>query len=244
MSCQSCHHPGDAWSDGLPRAHGRGGAVLPRRTPSLVDVAYETTLFRDGRASSLENQALRPFFHPLELGSGGRGLLIAAGRNPNYRKSFETIFPAEGINLSTIAQALAAYQRTLIASPNAVDHYLDGHQEALSPEALAGAVLFKGKAQCATCHMGWRFGGTGFAINGVLSRDKGRKLDVPAWPDATGRFKVPSLRGVSKRPPYMHAGQIEGLEAVLDHYTSPRAPIRIDLSPDEIRHLIAFLRVL
>jgi cytochrome c peroxidase len=76
-----------------------------------------------------------------------------------------------------------------------------------------------------------------------------------------GAFKTPSLRGVSTRPPYMHAGQFTSIEAVIAHYVkapaavvghtelshgvaghSERQPIR--LSEQEVKDLAAFLETL
>lgn len=66
-----------------------------------------------------------------------------------------------------------------------------------------------------------------------------------------GAFKVPSLRGVAERAPFMHAGQFPDLDAVVAHYRrAPRAATgttelrRLRLSDREARQLVAFLRTL
>jgi cytochrome c peroxidase len=65
------------------------------------------------------------------------------------------------------------------------------------------------------------------------------------------QFKPPSLRNVAERGPYMHAGQFATLEQVLNHYnTAPEAPgghselEPLDLSDQQIRQIIAFLKTL
>jgi len=123
------------------------------------------------------------------------------------------------------------------------------------------------------------FHNTGVAPRPELATDHGRLTGATAvlsdefncrsrWSDARERcpelefivtgehtldraYKVPSLRNVAERAPYMHAGQFATLAEVLDHYNrAPAAmtghtdlrPLR--LKPVELRHLEAFLRTL
>ncbi|UGQ49137.1 cytochrome-c peroxidase [Massilia endophytica] len=67
-------------------------------------------------------------------------------------------------------------------------------------------------------------------------------------PTLEGAFKAPSLRGVALRPPYMHAGQLAGLDAVIAHYRAApparygRSELRpVALSGEEAQYLRAFL---
>jgi cytochrome c peroxidase len=77
------------------------------------------------------------------------------------------------------------------------------------------------------------------------------RFAVTSGPELIRAYKTPSLRNVSNRAPYMHAGQIASLDDVMAHYAAaPAAPfgrselVPIRLSPNERRQLIAFLATL
>jgi cytochrome c peroxidase len=157
MSCGKCHLPDLASSDGRPRAIGHDGAVGTRNTPSLLNVAYSSTLFWDGRASSLESQALAPLTNPREHALVSSAAVAAIVRSDDvYTRDFSAAFNVapERITGEMVGQALAAYERTLIAGGSAFDRFEYGHQvEALSAAQARGLELFRGRAQCAGCHL-------------------------------------------------------------------------------------------
>jgi cytochrome c peroxidase len=133
MSCATCHDPALAFGDGRSRATGFGGTALERNTPTLLNIGYARSLFWDGRASSLEEQARGPLLSPAEM-HGGRA---AAGRAPAGRSELR-----RGL------LALAAYQRLLVTPKARFDRYLGGDRGALSPREKRGLALFVGKASC------------------------------------------------------------------------------------------------
>jgi cytochrome c peroxidase len=157
ISCASCHQPQKAFSDGRRVAHGIGGQEGTRNTPSLLNVAYNLTEFWDGRRPSLETQALDPLTNPLEHGLKDENDLMDRIRSdPSYMTEFSAAFAldAASITSSHVAQALASYERTLIAGGSPFDRFYFGHDRtALNPAAERGLALFRGAAQCSTCHV-------------------------------------------------------------------------------------------
>jgi cytochrome c peroxidase len=155
ISCASCHIPEKAFSDGLSVAKGLNGQRGTRNTPSLWNVAFAADQFWDGRRTSLEQQAIDPLLNPREHGLKDVPKLLAIIRaDPVYRREFDR-GPVGGaaITRDVVARALASFERTLIAGGSPFDRYLyGGDSRALSDSAARGLALFRGRAQCATCH--------------------------------------------------------------------------------------------
>ncbi|SFI21894.1 cytochrome c peroxidase [Collimonas sp. OK307] len=156
ISCASCHHPEHAFSDGLPVAKGIGGQLGTRNTPSLMNVAFNVTQFWDGRRPSLDAQALDPFVNSHEHGLNNQQALIEILRSdPEYVSAFQTAFQVSPsrIEAKHIGQAIASFERTLVAGNSPFDQYFfQGDRTALSRSAVNGLSLFRGRAGCATCH--------------------------------------------------------------------------------------------
>lgn len=253
LACVDCHRPELGWQDGLPRARGMGGHSLQRRTPSLLDVAWGETFFWDGRAPSLEAQALMPVQAPDEMNQT-LDVLIARLRGIEfYRGLFADAFPqAPDITADNVAKAIAAFERTIASGSTPFDRWIDGDDDAIDAAAKRGFVLFNGKANCAACHSGWRLTDDSFHDIGLpASADLGRGpvIGVPLLERA---FKTPSLRNVAARAPYMHDGSVGSLRAVVDHYADgivQRPTLsddlkRITLTDAERDDLVAFLKTL
>jgi cytochrome c peroxidase len=154
-SCASCHRPAQAFSDGNAVARGANGQHGLRNTPSLLNAALQTSLFWDGRRASLESQALDPLLNMREHGlPDAQAILRLISENKTYAAAFLRAFPASTtIDTTQVAQALASYQRTLLAGNSSFDRYYYQHeQQALSPAAIRGLALFRGRAGCASCH--------------------------------------------------------------------------------------------
>ncbi|HLL55181.1 MAG TPA: cytochrome-c peroxidase, partial [Myxococcaceae bacterium] len=145
-SCATCHDPKRAFTDGLPVAHGRNGP-LQRNTPTLLNLEARAPYFWDGRARTLEEQALVPITNPQEMGRSLDDLVRLLSSLPEYTAAFG----AEGITPDTIARALAAYERTLVSGRSRYDRYLFGERDALTFEELKGLEVFEGKGECTTC---------------------------------------------------------------------------------------------
>lgn len=156
ISCATCHQPKKAFTDGRAVARGIQGRTGTRNTPSLWNVSFMTSLFWDGRRTTLEQQARDPLVNPREHGARAPQLLATIRTDEHYRVEFLNAFGvrADAIELEHVGMALAAFQRSLQASDSPFDRHLYRHdKQALDAAAARGLALFRGRAQCASCHL-------------------------------------------------------------------------------------------
>lgn len=252
ISCATCHNPALSWGDALPRAIGHGMQTLGRRTPTILNVAWASTQFWDGRAETLEQQAVGPITAAAEMNSQMDSLRTRLAAIAGYQRLFAEAYPGETITEKTIAKALATFERTVVSGIAPFDRWVKGDARAISAEAKAGFALFTGKANCAKCHSGWRFTDDSFHDIGVPGADSGRGK-ILGLEDMHFAFKTPTLRNVDRRAPYMHAGTEATLEDVVDLYDRGGRVRRPSLSPEikplhltaaERRTLVAFMHTL
>ncbi len=220
ISCATCHVPEYAWTDLEPLSPGENGQRQLRRTPPLQDVGWNNLFGRDGRFESLEGFILGPIANENEMNQNLDHLPHELSNDPVYRTKFEAAFGDSPITLDGVTQSLAAYVRTLKSGISAFDRWVAGDEDALSASAKSGYDLFAGKAGCSQCHTGWRFSDQQFHDIGIQSTDLGRGIIKPKDIAMQYAFVTPSLRNVAIRPPYMHNGSMQTLEAVIDHYMS------------------------
>ncbi len=254
IACATCHDPRLAFADGEPASKGVTGRPLKRHTPTLWNVAWSPLLFWDGRASSLEAQVRFPVEHPDEMGSTLDNAVQRFSRHASYVRDFAAAFPDAEPKISpqTIAQALAAYERTLVSPPTRFDKWVAGDAKALTASELRGLAIFAGKGQCINCHNGFAFTDHNFYDIGLPSDDKGRGAEI-GLAAADHAFKVPTLRELAWTAPYMHDGSLATLDDVVRVYETggvarpTRAkdlPPVIRLTDAERADLIAFLESL
>jgi len=222
VSCASCHNPSLGWRDALPTASGFRMQPLPRRTPSVLNSAWLASLMWDGRADTLEAQALMPLTAPTEMNmtmpEAVQRLQAIAGYQPLFEAAFGAGKPIDGAGIQA---ALATYERSLVSPRSAFDAWVDGDDHALSAAALRGFALFTGKAGCVSCHSSWRFTDDSFHDIGLPGDDPGRgRYAPPQVVPMQHAFKTPSLRDLPPRGHYMHDGSIDSLPAVLAHYAA------------------------
>lgn len=252
VSCATCHNPSFAWGDRLPKAVGFGMKVLGRRSPTVLNVAWGQSMFWDGRADSLEAQAIGPITSAGEMNLSLSDLEATVRGIAGYAPMFKAAYPGEGVNAKTIAKAIAQYERTVISGIAPFDRWVKGEKKALSASAKRGFVLFNGKARCSACHSGWRFTDDSFHDIGVPGDDLGRAKVIPL-PPLEHAFKTPTLRNAVERAPYMHDGSEADLKAVIALYNMGGRVKRANLSSDirplglsasESRDLLHFLQSL
>jgi len=155
FSCAMCHIPEQGFtSQEQATAIGIEGRTVRRNAPTIYNVAYLTSLFHDGRESTLENQVWGPFLAVNEMGNPSVGAVLdKLNALPDYRGLFEKAF-RRGPTMDTVGQAIASYERTLNAADSPFDRWHFAKQkEALSPPAQRGYALFAGKAGCVQCHL-------------------------------------------------------------------------------------------
>jgi cytochrome c peroxidase len=261
ISCAGCHLPFAGGSGHTPRAFGQGGE-LGRWAPSWVNAAYYDRLFWDGRASSLEEQTgalpghTGPISASAEMGGDINNIVRTLNDIPEYKQAFKKAF-GEKATRKNIAMAIAAYERTLVATGAPFQKYVNGDDNAISDAAKRGFDLFRGKAQCVTCHTpplttDNQFHNIGVPQVGPLKKDPGRYAVTKDKRDK-GRFKTPSLYNSASFRFQMHDGAFSTLEQVVEHYNRGGDPndanqdplIRpLKLSDKEKADLIAFLQTL
>ena len=230
ISCASCHHPDQGFSDNKARSIGIHGQEVTRSAPTLWNVAFLKHLFWDSRSESLEDQAKGPLYHPSEMGNNEVQLRQTLNNNPDYRVLFSQAFPNSGSNeieLSQLYTALTAFQTSLISLNSRYDRYAHGYHAALNEQEIEGMNVFRSfVARCAECHTPPLFTNQQIAVIGT-PEPEGMALDIGA--EATydaaklkGGFKVPSLRNIAKTAPYMHSGRFETLRETVEFYTKGR----------------------
>ena len=155
MSCATCHIPARQFTDGRATARGLGGRELTRKTPSLLNVRYQTSLFWDGRAKDLATQVRTPLLGPAEHGLPNELAVGEIVRGASYATALArlTHVPKNELSLREVSAALDAFEETLVAGNSSFDRYLYGHDlKAMTPAAVRGLALFRGRARCASCH--------------------------------------------------------------------------------------------
>lgn len=253
ISCASCHNPGLGWSDGLPRAVGDGMKILGRRTPTILNVAWADALFWDGRAATLEEQALGPIQAAGEMNLPLDQLAEKIRGVAGYGDLFRKAFPAEEITPQTIAAAISAFERTVVSEKAPFDRWIAGDATAIGDDARRGFIVFNREGRCAQCHSGWRFTDDSFHDIGLVTDDPGRGAQLPQIPVMHSAFKTPTLRNIAARAPYMHNGSVATLDEVIEAYDRGGFVARPSLSPEirplqlrpqQKRDLLAFLKTL
>lgn len=252
IACSTCHNPGFSWGDGLPKAIGTGTKVLGRRSPTILNSAWTELLFWDGRADSLEQQALGPIAAPGEMNQTLADMVATVSAVPEYHLLFNKAFPTGEIGTDTVAKAIATFERTVVSGQAPFDEWIAGRENAISEDAKEGFDLFNGKAQCSKCHTDWVFTDSGFHDIGLEGSDPGRAqhLHLAAMQSA---FKTPTLRNADRRAPYMHDGSEATLEQVIDFYDEGGKARRpslapemkpLHLTPQEKKQLVEFMKTL
>jgi cytochrome c peroxidase len=255
ISCSSCHNPSLSWSDGVRLANGSGRMQL--HSPTLLDVAWVPVLGWDGKFKSLEGVAFGPLLNPDNMNNSEAEIIGRLSGIPGYVEAFAQAFPGarpnEAISRREIEQALATFERTIVASKAPFDRWIEGDETAIDASAKRGFELFNGKAGCANCHEGPSFTDFSFHDIGIAKEnDIGRGRLFPTSVKLRHAFKVPTLRDVARRAPYMHDGSVATLEAVVDAYDTGGVdrPSRselikpLSLSDAEKHDLIDFLNTL
>ena len=250
LSCASCHSPAYGWGDGQAKGVGHNMKQLGRRSPTIVNAAFGEIFMWDGRAGSLEEQALGPIRADVEMNLPIDQLMEKLKAIPEYGPLFKSVFPKEGMTPETIARAIATYERTVVSDRAPFDAWIEGNENAISESAKRGFVLYNTKAGCMNCHSGWNFTDDSFHDIGLSDADIGRGKQLPNVEKMQHAFKTPGLREIGRRGPYMHDGAVATLEAVMQHYNdggidrpSRSALMKpLGLSKEELADLVALVK--
>ena len=237
-SCASCHQPGKAFTDGIPRAlQIDGHSTLPRNTPVLWNASLQMNLFYDSRHMLLQDVVLEVLANEKEMNSSTMEAIKKIQHSVTYQHMFKQAYDrtASSITEKNIADAIAIYLRTLISYNSRFDKYMRGEKDKLTPNEIKGFNLFMGKAACGTCHYAPLFNGSKpptyyYQESEVLGVPASTDTVHPQLDEDSGRmiflkkdflvhaFKTPTLRNIALTAPYMHNGVYKTLEEVIDFY--------------------------
>jgi cytochrome c peroxidase len=257
ISCATCHDPKKGWAEREPTSKGIDKQVGERNAPTVINAAYMTSMFWDGRAKDLEEQALGPIQNPIEMGMKMELVTDELGKIPEYQKRFKEVFGTE-VTKEGIAKAIATFERTILSGDSPYDRHEAGDQKALNEAQQRGLDIFMNTGQCSTCHTPPVFSNGRFYNAGVdadkKKPDDGRKKVSNNEKDR-GAFRVPHLRNVADTAPYFHDGSASKLEdaaTLMAHggKDNPNlSPIlksvrEAKLTDENIKDLVEFLKTL
>lgn len=262
VSCASCHNVvtggGD---DDRATSVGVGGQLGNRSAPTVLNSAFMSVLFWDGRAVSLEEQAKGPLINPVEMAMPDHAAVIGRLKKiPGYVSQFKAVFGGkDALDIDNLARAIAAYERTLLTPDSPVDRFLKGDRTALSAQAQRGMKLFD-RLGCVSCHSGpnysghiikegflfypWNlqkfptFRGSVYEAKYELTKDSGR-FEVTRNKRDLHMFRIPSLRNIALTAPYMHNGKVPNLEEAIR--VMARTQLNKELNDEKVKDIAAFL---
>jgi cytochrome c peroxidase len=256
VSCATCHDPALGWSDEGPTSKGINGQLGGRRAPPVSNAAYAPLQFWDGRSPSLEDQAKGPIQNPIEMGNTHQAMIQTVSAISAYQDEFKAVFGEGPITVDQVAEAIAAFERTVVTTDSRFDRYARGDHGALTALEKEGLEIFNGKGHCTGCHWGPYFSDGRFHNLGVPQKDP-KNPDVGRYavtkdPRDMGAFKTPTVRDAARRPPYLHDGSEKSLESLIDFYDrgggkDPNLDplmVPLGLSKHEKAALVAFIKAL
>lgn len=261
IACSTCHRPEHAFSEPTPHSTGVKNQEGGRKSPSFINqaVTLYPNFFWDGRAASLEEQALGPIANPIEMGATHESMVATIQKITAYGKYFAEAFGSSEITKEAVAKAIAAYEKTRMSGDSPVDRWrLNKDESAVSDQVKQGYELFFNKAGCNQCHLGNSYTDSQFHNIGVgynpktrTFKDVGRSA-ISKNPADEGAFKTPTLRDCAKHAPYMHDGSVATLKETVELYNRGGEPNRrldpkikkLGLTPAEVDSLVAFMEAL
>jgi cytochrome c peroxidase len=260
VSCNSCHNVMKGGEDNSPVSTGIEGKKGGRSAPTVWNAAYMSVQFWDGRAPSLEEQAKGPMVNPVEMGMKDHDAVVTRLKKiPGYQAAFVEVYGSENpVTIDHAAQAIAAYERTLVTPNSAFDRFIKGDQKALSPAAKRGYQLVQ-TVGCVSCHNGPNFSGP------AMAEGKGFFMKFPTFPgskyenkyhltDDLGRYnvtkndadkhmwRVPTWRNIALTAPYFHNGSVKKLDEAVR--VMAKVQLNKELKDGEVKDVVAFLKSL
>jgi cytochrome c peroxidase len=256
VACATCHDPTKGWTDQVPTSTGIDGQVGGANAPTVINAAYAKAQFWDGRAATLEEQALGPIENPIEMGHKLDDVVAQLNEIDGYKERFQTVFGTD-VTSDGIAKAIAAFERTVLSGDSAYDKFKAGDESALTEAQKRGMELFE-SVGCDSCHKPPLFSNYMY-INAGVGMDKeppdeGRKA-VTGEDKDLGKFRVPPLRDLAVTGPYFHDGSAATLEEAValmaaggkdnDNLSSMLEGIRDEgVTEEQQKDIVEFLKAL
>jgi cytochrome c peroxidase len=246
LSCRTCHLPDHGFAVGTKLGPAYPKQQERRNSPTLINVAYNLPLIWDGRAGSLDKQALGPLKNIIHMNDNADLLIEQLKTDKEYTGLFEAAFGEGQMTPENMGRAIASYERTLVFDDSPLDRYMEGDRGALSDAQKRGLALYMGKARCIVCHKGPNLTDNDFHNLGVPDdhvtgnpaamatvRFDAKRMGLEGWaslvedpgreqitkdPADRGKFRTMGLRNIEQSPPYMHNGALDTLEDVIRFY--------------------------
>lgn len=264
VSCNSCHNVMGGGSDNMPTSVGVHGARGTRSSPTVWNSAFLSSQFWDGRAKSLEEQAVKPLTNPIEMAMSDHPFVVARIiKIPGYVEEFKKAFPKEiksekDITIDFFGKAVATYERTLITPNSPYDQYMKGKKSALNASAIRGMALVQ-SVGCTSCHMGAIFAGptlpegtpffqkfpvfpgSDYEKKYDLVKDGGKFEKTKVEADKHF-WRVPTWRNIAVTAPYFHNGSVKTLDEAVK--VMAKTQLNKDLPANEVSDIVSFLESL
>lgn len=258
QSCSDCHAQEFGFSDhGRRFSEGIDGGEGGRNAPALTNVGWADSLFLDGRAPSLELQALEPVQNPIEMHETWENAVAEIRANPAYPPLFAAAFGDPAVTRERVTMAIAQFERTFISNGSKLDRFMREEISELSPAEQRGRIVFFNDpgpvtrgAHCFHCHPQPLFTDLRYHDIGLVADGNPGRAVVTGKPEDQGKYRTPTLRNVAFSAPYMHDGRFSTLMEVIEHYdhsviarstTNPLLLVAPNLTTEEKEDLLAFL---
>jgi cytochrome c peroxidase len=266
LSCATCHDPDLGYSNAAPVAVGHKHQLGGRNAPTVLNAAYATTQFWDGREPDLEGQAGGPMTAGVEMAGIPEEIVQKLAKIPEYRELSMAAF-GEYLSFCNIRKAIATFERTILAGNSPFDKYYYGNKKgAMTEAALRGQKIFDepNKGNCKKCHTytktdGYfsdnQFHNVGIGFDKKLKKDEKYDLgryDVTKKAEDKGRFRTPTLRNITDTAPYFHDGRTYSLKeaaetclnGIPNDNLDPELKVKRKLSEQELSDLVEFMKSL
>jgi cytochrome c peroxidase len=251
LNCASCHDLARGGTDQAKVATGIRGQQGPINSPTVYNAMYNIAQFWDGRAKDLQEQAAGPVANPIEMGAQWDEVVEKLKHVADYQAAFAKLYPEQGLSKTTVTDAIAVFEQSLVTGNSRFDQYLRGNTAILSSDEIQGYELFK--TNCASCHFGPALGGLSYEKMGVkrdyfklrggelTEADNGR-FNVTKREQDRHFFKVPVLRNIDLTYPYFHDGSVISLADAVR--IMGEVQLGKTFSQDETAKMVAFLGTL
>jgi len=238
ISCNSCHNLGTWGVDNQRFSIGHKWQRGGRNAPTVLNAAFWSSQFWDGRAPQLEDQAKGPPLNPVEMANHDGKEVVERLREAGYEPMFTQVFGKNSLSFDNMAKAIGAFERTLITPDAPFDRYVRGEGD-ISAAAKRGMKKVD-EIGCTACHSGPLFTNNSFQ-RFAYGTDTGVE-SVTGKQEDDHMFRVQSWRNVAMTAPYFHDGSVK----TLDEAVRIMAMVQLDteLSQNDVDDIVAFLETL
>ncbi len=247
VACVNCHILPGSGADAAEVSTGVGGAQGVFNSPTVLNAVLNVSQFWDGRAANLEEQVHGPVSNPFEMGISMEKAAQIVNADKVYRRLFKETYGAPA-TASSIANAIAEFQKALITPNSRFDRFLRGVDTAITKKEKKGYELFL-KRGCVTCHNGVNLGGNMYQKSGiffqeetVVHKEHYGRFNVTKHEKDKYYFKVPTLRNIALTAPYMHDGDVKDLAGAVRFMYRHQMGIHAD--EEEVDAMVSFLKTL